>query len=124
MLVASYLDVPLRYPLRLGGSRSYIFDYAPSIEPLLDSLTIPSKVSLNVKPTEFPLFLDGQDTTRAAYAIFLLNKVLSTFSFSLIHNFELQLELLKCIHLLLLLSCLQEVTFMAMVSTICIGLLL
>ncbi|XP_077248950.1 UV radiation resistance-associated protein [Tasmannia lanceolata] len=73
LLIASYLDVPLRYPLRLGGSRSYIFDYAPSIEPTSDSSSN-SIVGLSVKPTEFPLFLEGQDTTRAAYAIFLLNK--------------------------------------------------
>nr|XP_008382104.1 UV radiation resistance-associated gene protein-like isoform X2 [Malus domestica] len=31
-------------------------------------------VSTDVKHVEFPLFLDGQDTTRAAYALFLLNK--------------------------------------------------
>ena len=28
-----------------------------------------------MKHVEFPLFLEGQDTTRAAYAVFLLNKV-------------------------------------------------
>ncbi|CAA6669179.1 unnamed protein product [Spirodela intermedia] len=55
LLIAAYLDVPLRYPLRFGGSRSYVHDYAPS-------------------PMEFPLFLEGQDSTRAAYAVFLLNK--------------------------------------------------
>lgn len=74
-LVASYLEVPLRYPLRMGGSRSYIRDYAPSIE----STTADSASSVpffsNSKPIEFPLFLEGQDTTRAAYAVFLLNKV-------------------------------------------------
>ncbi|KAJ0092925.1 hypothetical protein Patl1_26048 [Pistacia atlantica] len=76
-LTASYFQVPLRYPLRLGGSRSYINDYAPSIEPSSSDLSL-STLSTNTKPVEFPLFLDGQDTTRAAYAVFLLNKF-STF---------------------------------------------
>lgn len=73
-LISSYLKVPLRYPLRLSGSRSYICDYAPSIEPTSSvslSTTLPAT---NTKHVEFPLFLDGQDTTRAAYAVFLLNK--------------------------------------------------
>lgn len=73
-LIASYLDVPLRYPLRLGGSRSYVIDHAPSLESASsDSLAYPV-TGLNPKSTEFPLFLEGQDATRAAYAIFLLNK--------------------------------------------------
>ncbi|XP_068646353.1 vacuolar protein sorting 38-like [Aristolochia californica] len=72
--VASYLDVPLRYPLRLGGSHSYISDSAPSIEPMSSDLLVNSAVAINVKPAEFSLFLEGQDPTRAAYAIFLLNK--------------------------------------------------
>ncbi|XP_073009819.1 vacuolar protein sorting 38 [Typha latifolia] len=74
-LVASYLDVPLRYPLRLGGSRSYVLDYAPAVESAAADFAIsPTVTSTNPKPTEFPLFMEGQDTTRAAYAIFLLNK--------------------------------------------------
>ncbi|XP_015574034.1 UV radiation resistance-associated protein isoform X2 [Ricinus communis] len=73
-LIASYLEVPLRYPVRLGGSRSYINDYAPSAEPTLPELSLSASSSTNVKPVEFPLFLEGQDTTRAAYAVFLLNK--------------------------------------------------
>ncbi|KAA8527922.1 hypothetical protein F0562_035209 [Nyssa sinensis] len=73
-LIASFLEVPLRYPLRLGGSRSYIHDYAPSIEPTSSGLTSDSSLSTNLKPIEFPLFLEGQDTTREAYAVFLLNK--------------------------------------------------
>ncbi|KAA8548397.1 hypothetical protein F0562_000081 [Nyssa sinensis] len=73
-LIASYLEVPLRYPLQLGGSRSYIHDYAPSIELMSSELTSNSSLSTNSKPIEFPLFLEGQDTTRAAYAVFLLNK--------------------------------------------------
>ncbi|CDP11128.1 unnamed protein product [Coffea canephora] len=74
LLIASYLQVPLRYPLRLGGSRSYIRDYAPSIEPVSSDSTSNSLVLTNAKPVEFPLFLEGQDSTRAAYAVFLLNK--------------------------------------------------
>ncbi|XP_006360958.1 UV radiation resistance-associated gene protein isoform X1 [Solanum tuberosum] len=73
-LIASYLQVPLRYPLRFGGSRSYIRDYAPSIEPSSSDLISSSSVSTNSRPVEFPLFLEGQDSTRAAYAVFLLNK--------------------------------------------------
>lgn len=75
MLIASYLDVPLRYPVRLGGSRSYVLDYAPLVETASSDLVFSSTVGLNGKPMEFPLFLEGQDTTRAAYAVFLLNKV-------------------------------------------------
>lgn len=73
-LIASYLQVPLRYPLRLGGSRSYIRDYAPSIESLPSESTSNSSTPTNTKPIEFPLFLKGQDSTRAAYGVFLLNK--------------------------------------------------
>jgi hypothetical protein len=73
-LIASYLKVPLRYPLRLGGSHSYIIDYAPSIEPTSDS-SLNTELSTSMKHVEFPLFLEGQETTRAAYAVFLLNKV-------------------------------------------------
>ncbi|XP_055813862.1 vacuolar protein sorting 38 isoform X1 [Solanum dulcamara] len=73
-LIAYYLQVPLRYPLRFGGSRSYVRDYAPSIEPSSSDLTFSSSVSTNSRPVEFPLFLEGQDSTRAAYAVFLLNK--------------------------------------------------
>lgn len=80
-LVASYLKVPLRYPLRLGGSRSYIVDHAPSLEPSLPDSSSNSALSLNVKHVEFPLYLDGQDTTKAAYAVFLLNKVCFSFTY-------------------------------------------
>ncbi|CAL8989599.1 unnamed protein product [Prunus brigantina] len=74
LLIASYLKVPLRYPLRLGGSHSYIIDYGPAIEATSSDLSSNTVVSTDVKHVEFPLFLDGQDTTRAAYAVFLLNK--------------------------------------------------
>ncbi|OAY28274.1 UV radiation resistance-associated gene protein isoform X1 [Manihot esculenta] len=73
-LIASYLEVPLRYPVRLGGSRSFITDYAPSVEPASSDLLLSSSSYVNTKAVEFPLFLEGQDTTRAAYAVFLLNK--------------------------------------------------
>ncbi|KAL8172248.1 hypothetical protein V2J09_024052 [Rumex salicifolius] len=71
-LVASYLKVPLRYPVRLGGSHSYIRDYAQSVEPFESSSN--AIVSGNPRYSEFPLFVDGQDATRATYAVFLLNK--------------------------------------------------
>ncbi|KAG4999887.1 hypothetical protein AAZX31_08G109300 [Glycine max] len=71
-LIASYLQVPLRYPLRLGASHSYIIDNAPSTE--LTSSEASSNANINAKHVKFPLFLEGQDTTRAAYAVFLLNK--------------------------------------------------
>lgn len=58
----------------MGGSHTYINDYAPSIEPTSD-LSSNIALSTNTKPAEFPLFLEGQDATRAAYAVFLLNKV-------------------------------------------------
>ncbi|KAJ4968534.1 hypothetical protein NE237_015235 [Protea cynaroides] len=73
-LIASYLDVPLRYPLLFGGSRSYVNDYVSSVDPMPSDTTSSSLLATSSKPTEFPLFLEGQDITRAAYAIFLLNK--------------------------------------------------
>ncbi|KAM3756370.1 hypothetical protein ACB098_02G106600 [Castanea mollissima] len=73
-LIASYLKVPLRYPFRLGGSHSYIIDYSPSIEPTPSDSSSNTELSTSMKHGEFPLFLEGQDTTRAAYAVFLLNK--------------------------------------------------
>eukprot|EP01018_Ginkgo_biloba_P009735 Gb_35374 [translate_table: standard] len=74
-LVASYLDIPLRYPLRLGGSRSYIQDYAPSAEPATtDSISVFGVGTSSKAAVEFPLFLEGQEPTRSAYAVFLLNK--------------------------------------------------
>ncbi|KAJ0985273.1 hypothetical protein J5N97_003629 [Dioscorea zingiberensis] len=62
------------YPVHLGGSRSYVVDYAPSVETASSDLVFSSTMGTNGKPMEFPLFLEGQDTTRAAYAVFLLNK--------------------------------------------------
>jgi hypothetical protein len=75
-LIASYLDVPLRYPLRLGGSRSYVLDRAPSVESSsLASAISSAPLSTTMRTMEFPLFFESQETTRSAYAIFLLNKV-------------------------------------------------
>lgn len=73
-LIASYLDVPLRYPLHLGGSRSHIRDYAPSTETTSSDSSVSQIVDESAKSAEFPLFQEGQDSTRAAYAMFLLNK--------------------------------------------------
>lgn len=77
LLIASYLQVPLRYPIHFGGSHSFILDNAPSIEATSSDISSDSEVSISGRHAEFPLFLEGQDTTRAAYAVFLLNKVCS-----------------------------------------------
>ncbi|KAL5719419.1 hypothetical protein ACHQM5_012200 [Ranunculus cassubicifolius] len=74
LLIGAYLDVPLRYSLRLGGSHSYINDFASSAESAISDSSSSPLLFTNLRATEFPLFLEGQDTTRAAYAIFLLNK--------------------------------------------------
>ncbi|XP_062213137.1 vacuolar protein sorting 38-like [Phragmites australis] len=75
-LIASYLNVPLRYPLRFGGSWSYVLDHAPSVEASSITIVV-SFIPLNtsMRTMEFPLFFNGQVTTRSTYAIFLLNKV-------------------------------------------------
>ncbi|KAL5994865.1 hypothetical protein ACLOJK_024922 [Asimina triloba] len=62
----AHVNVPLRYPLRFGGSHSYIFDHAPPLEPASSDL-VSNPIFGASKPTEFPLFLEGQDTTRAAW---------------------------------------------------------
>jgi len=62
----------------LGASHSYIIDNAPSIEPTSSEASTSEKPFTNAKHVEFPLFLEGQDTTRAAYAVFLLSKVYHT----------------------------------------------
>jgi len=75
-LIASYLSVPLRYPLQFGGSQSYVLDHAPAVEPSsITSVANSAHPSTSMKMMEFPLFFDGQETTRSAYAVFLLNKV-------------------------------------------------
>lgn len=74
-LIASYLNIPLRYPLRFGGSQSYVLDHAPAVEPSsITSVVSSVHPSTSMRTMEFPLFFDGQETTRSAYAIFLLNK--------------------------------------------------
>ncbi|XP_062180214.1 vacuolar protein sorting 38-like [Phragmites australis] len=77
LLIASYLDVPLRYPLRFGGSRSYVSDCLPSAETAsVASADHPSINNTYSKLTEYPLFLECQeyDSTNASYAIYLLHK--------------------------------------------------
>ncbi|KAG6550532.1 hypothetical protein Mapa_007901 [Marchantia paleacea] len=74
-LMASYLDVPLRYPLRLGASRSYIQDYSPAAEPaIVETGAIAVPIGASKPGVEFPLFSENQELTRSAYAVFLLNK--------------------------------------------------
>lgn len=78
-LVARYFDVQLRYPIRQMASRSFIQDYCPAIEPpAVDAVTatVAPQYGSQRSVVEFPLFSEGQDTTRSAYAVFLLNKVL------------------------------------------------
>lgn len=75
--LARYFDVQLRYPIRQMGSRSFIQDYCPAIEPpAVDAVTVTVAPQYGLQRTvvEFPLFSEGQDTTRSAYAVFLLNK--------------------------------------------------
>ncbi|KAJ0985272.1 hypothetical protein J5N97_003628 [Dioscorea zingiberensis] len=77
LLIASYLDVPFAAILcnSLGGStQSYVVDYAPSVEAASSDLVFSSTMGTNGKPMEFPLFLEGQDTTRAAYAVFFVEQ--------------------------------------------------
>ncbi|KAI5385059.1 uncharacterized protein LOC127107828 isoform X2 [Lathyrus oleraceus] len=64
----------LGYVAHLGASHSYIIDNAPSIELTSSEASTSAKSSTNAKHVEFPLFLEGQDTTRATYAVFLLSK--------------------------------------------------
>lgn len=58
VMLAHYLNVPLRYPLTPMGSRAFVID----------------PVSLLVGPKEFPLYGKGQDRNRFEYGVFLLNK--------------------------------------------------
>lgn len=69
------MGVPLRYSIFLGGSRSYIHDFTPSVDLTPSDLTSNLMTGAVSQPAKFPLFLEAQDTTKAAYAIFLLNKV-------------------------------------------------
>ncbi|KAJ7528077.1 hypothetical protein O6H91_16G082700 [Diphasiastrum complanatum] len=77
LLVASYLDVHLRYPIRFGASCSYVQDYSPANERRMimePSTVVPLGEGTPNSAVEFPLFSKGKDLTRAAYAIYLLNK--------------------------------------------------
>ena len=77
--LARYFDVQLRYPIRQMGSRSFIQDFCPAIEPpAVDAVTVTVAPQYGTQRTvvEFPLFSEGQDVTRSAYAVFLLNKVI------------------------------------------------
>lgn len=75
LLIACYLDVPLRYPLRFGGSRSYVSDRLPSADTA-SSAALASTRNTESELTEYPLFLECQDddSTSASYAIYLLHK--------------------------------------------------
>lgn len=74
-LLAACLDVPLRYPIRLGASRSYIQDYAPTGDSNEAVVSVGANSgSFRKSVIEFPLFSEGHDSTRSAYAVFLLNK--------------------------------------------------
>ncbi|EFJ05183.1 hypothetical protein SELMODRAFT_449217 [Selaginella moellendorffii] len=72
-LLSRFLDIRLRYPVRYRASRSYIQDPSPPTEPSTSggAIVLPAVENQLV---EFPLFSDGQEPTRAAYAVFLLNK--------------------------------------------------
>lgn len=76
LLIASYLDVRLRYPLHFGGSRSYVSDRLPSDEAASVASAEHRGVNSNdSKLTDYPLFLEFQDdSTKASYAIYLLHK--------------------------------------------------
>jgi hypothetical protein len=58
-LLARYLDVPLRYPMKLVGSRSMISD--------------PISAEHRESPN-FPLYSRGVDRNRFEYGVFLLNR--------------------------------------------------
>ncbi|KAK9717851.1 hypothetical protein K7432_005919 [Basidiobolus ranarum] len=57
-LMAGYMDVPLRYPIKSKSSRATIFD----------------PVSRLQGSYEFPLYSKGEDRSRFEYGVFLLNK--------------------------------------------------
>lgn len=84
-LMAGYLDVPLRYPIKSRASKSLIYNCAPAEEKLpvqgggwLSSRSWRRSSSnfsgRSLVPEEFPLYYQGSDRSRFAYAIFLLDK--------------------------------------------------
>eukprot|EP00850_Spirogloea_muscicola_P015364 SM000117S25484 [mRNA] locus=s117:145753:147355:+ [translate_table: standard] len=73
--IASYLGEPLRYRLQPRASRSVVVDPSPRPPPDdAPSLTSRSSTPPPKDWLEFALYQEGQDLTRFAYAIFLLNK--------------------------------------------------
>uniref|UniRef100_J3M8D2 UV radiation resistance-associated gene protein n=2 Tax=Oryza brachyantha TaxID=4533 RepID=J3M8D2_ORYBR len=77
LLIASYLHVPLRYPVHFGGSRSYASDCLPSAETVSIASAERSCINMtNPRLTAYPLFVECQedDSTKASYAIYLLRK--------------------------------------------------
>ncbi|XP_065344296.1 UV radiation resistance-associated gene protein isoform X1 [Cloeon dipterum] len=71
VMVAKFLDVPLRYPIQPAGSRAKIWDVVASKLP--DS----ERDSL----FRFPLFLKGRDSIQFYYAVYLLNKNIAQLKF-------------------------------------------
>jgi len=59
-MLAFFLDIPLRYPIRHFGSRSRIVDH---ITPQIPE-----------KEREFPLYFKGRKDIYVTYAVYLLNK--------------------------------------------------
>lgn len=59
-MLAFFLDIPCRYPIRHFGSRSRIIDHI--------TVQIPDK------EREFPLYFKGKRDVYCAYAVYLLNK--------------------------------------------------
>ncbi|XP_064639445.1 UV radiation resistance-associated protein-like [Lineus longissimus] len=59
-MISQFLDIPLRYPMEFGVSRSRIHDHI--IDKLSDS------------DREFPLYSKGKERFKFNYAVFLLNK--------------------------------------------------
>ncbi|XP_054707993.1 UV radiation resistance-associated gene protein-like [Uloborus diversus] len=60
LMIAHFLNIPLRYAIHFYGSRSTIFDHI--------SCSLPDKTR------EFPLFSKGKDRRCFEYGVFLLNK--------------------------------------------------
>ncbi|KAG5887925.1 hypothetical protein JTB14_003021 [Gonioctena quinquepunctata] len=65
IMISTFLQVPLRYPVTNYGSRSYITDNISSLLPDKDK--------------DFPLFTRGKDKVQFTYAVYLLNKNLAQF---------------------------------------------
>lgn len=60
LMCASFLQVPLRYPIMFFGSRSHISDHITA--------------ALSDKDRDFPLYAKGKDRMQFNYAVYLLNK--------------------------------------------------